>query len=320
MGAVVYNDEIHIIGGRDNSTGLGYQQHYKWNETDGWTSVGYNPVFNGAANGAAGTFFVYKEHINVIRNNKHWLWNETDGWVQSETKPCTDCLRAVVHDGKIHFIGDSSNPYYWTWDGEEWAEINNLFPTNTYNQFSFSWNDNLYTISSNTLFKCSENNSKAPLTFGAKNTLSEERQWNDSTMNAPNYAESSIRTWLNGEFYKLLPASLQGAMQPTAKYTYNKQTGTVDKTEELCWLLSDEEIGYTAEYMQKLGEGTPYSVFTDNASRMRRNDDDIAKAYWLRSPYYGNINRAQHVPEDGRATYMPIVITEYLSVVFGFCI
>ena len=104
--AVVYNNEIHIIGGNDT-----YTYHYKYNGSS-WTSVSTLPYnFN------YGSAVVYNNEIHILGSydsssqTKHYKYNGSS-WTSVSTLPYYFYLgSAVVYNNEIHILGsnDASN-------------------------------------------------------------------------------------------------------------------------------------------------------------------------------------------------------------------
>jgi N-acetylneuraminic acid mutarotase len=104
--AVVYNNDIHILGGNGAPT-----SHYKWDGTT-WTSVSTLPYsFTGAA-------VVFRNEIHILGGSwggtgysHHYKWNGTT-WTKAASLPYSDTVLAVVLDDKIHILGGTENENY----------------------------------------------------------------------------------------------------------------------------------------------------------------------------------------------------------------
>ncbi len=122
--AVVYNNEIHILGG---SSPYG-TNHYKWNGSS-WTSVSTLPhAFR------SGCAVVYNNQIHILGsteyNTKHYKWNGSS-WTSVSTLPyafSSGC--AVVYNNEIHILGsytDSGNEKkHYKWNGSSWTYVSTL--------------------------------------------------------------------------------------------------------------------------------------------------------------------------------------------------
>lgn len=142
--AVVYNDEIHILGGEDYE-----DAHAKWNNNNyQWEEASILPFnfFEGAA-------VVYNDEIHILggRRNRtaHYKWNEEDGWSEVSTLPY-DFFRgsAIVYDDEIHLLGGNMNETaHYKWDGLNWTEDIPL-PYNFYFGSAVVYNDELHLLGS----------------------------------------------------------------------------------------------------------------------------------------------------------------------------
>lgn len=96
---------------------------------------------------------------------------------------------------------------------------------------------------------------------------------NASNTTAGGWESSEGRSWLNSEMLAKFPADLQPEITPVRKVnTSGYGNSTVDKL----FYLSLTEVGEGGR------EGTAYPIFTDDASRIRKNGSS-ATAWWLRS-------------------------------------
>ena len=74
--AVVYNNEIHILGGPYSSN----PNHYKWNGTE-WVSLSALPI-------PAPSSIVYNGELHIMKNTDHYKWDATNSsWVAVSTIP-----------------------------------------------------------------------------------------------------------------------------------------------------------------------------------------------------------------------------------------
>lgn len=129
--ALVYNDEIHILGG-------GYESyaHYKWNNNDKkWISFKY--LGFGLRGGSA---VVYNNEIHILggrytesTKRMHYKWDAaTDTWSSVSSLPF-DLYNgsAVVYNNEIHIMGggggstSASNNHY-KWNGTSWTNVGNI--------------------------------------------------------------------------------------------------------------------------------------------------------------------------------------------------
>ena len=118
--AVVFNGEIHILGGTEGKT-----NHFSWNGR-GWTQHDGLPF--DFCNGSA---VVFKDRIYILGGSeeptKCYYWNGTK-WTKSTDIPYKfKNGAAVVYDDKIHILGGTlSDSNHYTWGGKSWTKLTDL--------------------------------------------------------------------------------------------------------------------------------------------------------------------------------------------------
>ena len=117
--AVIYNNEIHILGGTDGAT-----KHYKFNGTS-WISVSTLPydLINGCA-------VVFNNEIHIMGGNGspkgHYKFNGTS-WI-SVSNIGLDFLNgsAVIYNNEIHIIGGTYTiRMHYKFNGTSWVSVSN---------------------------------------------------------------------------------------------------------------------------------------------------------------------------------------------------
>ena len=126
---VLYNDEIHLLGGQGDTDG-----HYIITEY-GYEQLDNLPIT--FSNHTCAHAVVYDNKIHILGTNtsssyytKHYSW---DGyaWSEESTLPYNfyDAC-ALVYDGKIHILGTASSNAlsvnHYSWDGNEWVQETNI--------------------------------------------------------------------------------------------------------------------------------------------------------------------------------------------------
>ena len=154
------------------------------------------------------------------------------------------------------------------------------------------------------------NNTKAGLTFrgklNARVTMnSNVKDWEgNKTLDGGGWAKSDTREWLNGEdFFGRLPKELCDGIKEVEKFSDNGYYDYLDgapeltRTEDKIFIASAEELNTQFKSYTMEGQGAPYILFTDAASR---KTDDL---YWTRSTggNYG-IHSFCVIDLDGRIT------------------
>jgi hypothetical protein len=128
-----------------------------------------------------------------------------------------------------------------------------------------------------------------------------------------------LREYLNGEFISLLPSDLQNVIKPVAKLSNYDNNNTIRRTKDRCFALSAEEVGAVIPvevFGVTLGQGNQYPVFTDDASRKKRNIDRTAVYWWLRS--FGRPEKFFYIDVYGKIDWNGYL--GFSGVAFGFCI
>ena len=103
--AVIYEDELHVIGG-------GY--HYKWNGSQ-WVSVSTPTTGNGCA-------VVYDGEIHFFIGNAHYGWNGTE-WTTYTLPSGVSVVDCVLFGNDLHIFGGTA---HYKWDGTEWTSVSTL--------------------------------------------------------------------------------------------------------------------------------------------------------------------------------------------------
>lgn len=162
--AVLFENEIHLMGGNDDGTAhyvlrdgvwrmestLPYdfksgsvvvhdgcihilgssnnkRKHYKWDGAS-WTSVSTLPYDCNLT-----SVIVYKDEIHMVGTNtngsyyKHYKFNGVE-WVSVSTLPQM-CISGgcVVLNDEIHLLGGTTDTkMHYKWDGTEWSELSDL--------------------------------------------------------------------------------------------------------------------------------------------------------------------------------------------------
>lgn len=128
--------------------------------------------------------------------------------------------------------------------------------------------------------------------------LYESRQWHNSNVN--DYANSTIHSYLNNDFFALFDANTQTAIkQVKIPYRAGSGYGTTvtsgaNGLPAKIFLLSASEVSFSFSYIPS-NEGAELSYFAgcaDNAADSKRiaNLNGSAAFWWLRSPYCSSNN------------------------------
>ena len=107
--AVVYNDEIHILGGASGVDISALYYHYKWDGVQ-WEHVSTLPFpfINGCAVVLDGEIHIIGSSNDSTCYKYHYKWDGT-AWVSVSTLKYNFYNgSAVVYDGQIHILGSSN--------------------------------------------------------------------------------------------------------------------------------------------------------------------------------------------------------------------
>lgn len=154
----------------------------------------------------------------------------------------------------------------------------------------------------------------APMTFVMKDCLNTKAQMNSSNINTGGYPASAMKTWVENNIYDKLPSDLKALVAPVKKkwYTTYNQTSSLTEGNYNVWLLSEAEVFDSVTQTIGTGEGTKYPIFTDNASRIKKFNEEKF-IWWLGSCYKGGNNYFVQVNVSGSVSGI------YASYAYGVC-
>lgn len=182
--AVLYNNEIHVIGG-NNASSDNVTYHIKWNGTQ-WVDVSTVPIayvdgravvcdgeihlfsgtlhysFNGSSwternlpsgiDTTGSSTVVYNSKLHILggssNSTMHYYYNGSR-WVSASTLPrnfSSGC--AIVYDNALHIMG-GSNANHYKWDGSSWELVSSSAPTFA-NGCAVIYDDCIYFIKTST--------------------------------------------------------------------------------------------------------------------------------------------------------------------------
>ena len=117
---IVYNDEIHLIGGSGNNYNT---KHYKWSGST-WETASTLPY-----KFYWGTACVYQGELHIMGSgvspqNYHYAWDGTN-WKQLTNLPNSSAYgcSAVYNDLLYIFVGTNNNSRYYKWNGSTYENI-----------------------------------------------------------------------------------------------------------------------------------------------------------------------------------------------------
>lgn len=160
---------------------------------------------------------------------------------------------------------------------------------------------------------------KAGITFGLKNILRHAYSLNGTYDNTDGYTGTDMYRYLNGTIYDSLPEELRYAIKLTDKKTSMGGGSTNIRTSSMYLFLFSEVECFGMTYYSAEGEGEQYEIFTDDASRIKIQQDLQIIEWWLRSPKKDDSTNYCIVHSTGHAGYANAA-WPYAGLCFGFCV
>jgi hypothetical protein len=241
---VVYNDEIHIIGGIITGNG----KHYRYDkETSAWVKASTLPV--SVTNNSA---VVYNNEIHIPGTN-----NNSNGYYKWDGEKWIDL-------GNLSYVFQSGSCVVYnnqiTMLGSYGTKVTNYF------------------------CRIDDTDPKATLTFIAQNVLSEKRAFDANSTDGKGWEGADLREYLNSNaFISMLPSDLQAGIKTVNKITDGGYSNpTLINVQDRIWIPSIDEVGGSSNLVLE-GQGETYPIFTDNDSRIRHTADGDEASYYLRS-------------------------------------
>lgn len=162
----------------------------------------------------------------------------------------------------------------------------------------------------------------APISFIMKDCFNTSYPMNSSNTNVGGWKGSALRTTLNSTILNTFPSELQSLIKYTKKQRYNGggSVSTLNTIYDKLWIPSEKELFGTYTETGASGEGTQYSIFTDNESRIKYRDGSKL-TYWTSSAYQVDKNFFIEVYYGGYIECDDRHSTYYSNnVIAGFCI
>ena len=159
---------------------------------------------------------------------------------------------------------------------------------------------------------------KSKLTIGTKGLLTDTM-----TQIGKSWRLSDAREYLNETIYSYLPSDLIYIITDVNKNSLSSDAETVEVTIDKLFIPSPvevaaENVSYMKEYIS-YEEGHRYPIFTDNNSRIKKNND-TAYEWWIRSTKVGsNMSYRIYISEKGEVM-QPATNSINKRLCFAFCI
>ena len=150
-------------------------------------------------------------------------------------------------------------------------------------------------------------------TWLLRKDIHSERQWNSSNVN--DYANSTINTWLNGDFFSNFGSVEQASIkQVKIPYRQNGGSGGTDQSganglPAKIFLLGGYEVGFTTSDSRYFPVDSAKLSYFESGTGTSANNKRIANLngsaanWWLRSPHTNNSDRVWGVYTDGNYYY-----------------
>ena len=130
-------------------------------------------------------------------------------------------------------------------------------------------------------------------------------------------------SYLNTTLYNQLPADLRSVIKQVNKKTSAGNTSTTVNADAMrLWLPSLNEVYGSHSYSWcSNNEGSKYSIFTNDASRIKNmsNGSGSANWWWLRSPYLSHSTHFCYVYFNG-SVGSGSNASDAIGVCLGFCV
>jgi hypothetical protein len=115
-------------------------------------------------------------------------------------------------------------------------------------------------------------------------TLITKRAMNTASTNENGWVASEMRSWLQGDFYAILPADVKASIVSVNKTFFDCTTQSTLSCADNVWIPSQLEIYYNGG-----GEdsGARYREFftSDHSTRKKKDSNGTISSYWVRTAY-----------------------------------
>lgn len=153
---------------------------------------------------------------------------------------------------------------------------------------------------------------KAAITWMSQDVIV-KRAMNSTADNTNGWAASEMRTWLQTDFYDILPSEVKSSIVTVNKTYYDYTSASMLTCEDNVWIPSSREMVDVNGFETSGATYTGY--FTNDATRVKRYGNNPS-VYWLRSASSRN-DLFRSVSLSGSSHHGPANIDN--GVVLGFC-
>lgn len=307
---IVYDGKLHFIGGLYAAGG-----HYAWDGKELTNLTNTNTIYLSCC-----AAYVYNDELYILAYGNHYKYVDGD-WSLISTMPYElyryddACSKIAVCGDEIYAVPNYQK-FLMKYDGNKWTTMRS--PNDVIGGYGItSFRNHIYIFGGegqNVNVVHALRNPKATLTFFAKEAMDEPVQTGTHTNG---YLGTNLKICVDNVFENL-DDDVKNVIKPVHKYiAFNPSDLSIVSIEEKCWLASANEVGFTVGDRYPNGEGVPYGVFTDNASRIRSN-----VYWWTRSMnflannpsyYWTTVTKTGTLGNGSKDD-------KIVRIVFGFCI
>jgi|GEM_PF-4619592 len=161
---------------------------------------------------------------------------------------------------------------------------------------------------------------KAGVTIGMKDLMILTQRMHPSETGIVSFPASEIWAWLRDTLPELLPKDLRNIIKPVIKKHGGGSPGSIMELTMNAFIPAQEEITSDITGITP-GQGELYSIFSDNASRIKRlsNGTGAANSWWTRSRAAGGaLTQFRTIQANGESSGMPQNLQS--GICFAFCI
>lgn len=115
------------------------------------------------------------------------------------------------------------------------------------------------------------------------------------------WEDSELRKWLNGDFFKTLPAEFQKMIRPTIRKS-NDSSGVIHTTDDKLFLPTESELFGSAIY-SACECGERYPAFATSEDRVVVDENGSRRCYFTSSAYAGSSTYFVLVGDNGQVSH-----------------
>lgn len=311
---------------------------YSYNKTTGADQITYDKLWIpsckelGLGNDAGGPVYSSVYTGNNARIKK--LNGEAKAyWTRTAVSSSSSGFRSVKSSGEANFYNSGStievalcfclgkDPEIAAWDNLKSSVQNNTYSTNYHVgdelPYTTTDGDTYHAVIAGIDADVDANGNTIPITFVTKELYKTTYPMNTTATNAGGWNASLMRTSTMPALKAKLPKYVTRRIVAAKKYSYDKDTRAEQTTIDEVWIPNYKEVDLTSPDVQESGGATYSSVFSNQASRVKKLNG-TATNYWTRSSVSSNNNKFLTVYSNGAANNNNA--SDSYGVALGFCI